>query len=136
MHDAVVEAWLAAAEKRPDAGALLDTAEMLYRRQADLSPQSIVSNLLLARLHEQNGDLQRALVALRREPFHWRPDQMFLRATTLREHGRVAALAGERDEAISYYSKYLALRVDPEPAVKPHVDGVRRELERLLARGR
>jgi hypothetical protein len=50
------------------------------------------------------------------------------RAYCLREEGRLAALLGDREGAIKAYSHYLALRYNPEPAVKPEVDRVRAQL--------
>lgn len=52
-------------------------------------------------------------------------------STHYREAGRLSELAGERDRAIDAYSKYLALRSDPEPSVQPEVEEVRRVLSRL-----
>ena len=48
----------------------------------------------------------------------------------------MAALAGDREGAIERYTRYLALREDPEPAVKAEVDEVRRALEELGVEGR
>jgi hypothetical protein len=52
--------------------------------------------------------------------------------TTLRQEGRLADLAGDRPGAIEAYRRYLALRPDPEPAIKPQVEQVRAELARLV----
>ena len=54
----------------------------------------------------------------------------------LREEGRLAALAGDREGAIEAYSHYLALRHSPEPSVKPEVDQVRAELAALVGEPR
>jgi hypothetical protein len=51
--------------------------------------------------------------------------------TQLREEGRLAALAGDREGAIRAYRHYLALRSEPEPAVRDQVAAVRGELRRL-----
>ena len=48
----------------------------------------------------------------------------------------LAALVGDRAGAIEAYSHYLALRHNPEPAVKPEVDSVRAELARLVGERR
>jgi hypothetical protein len=53
-------------------------------------------------------------------------------STFLREEGRLAALAGEREAAIGAYQQYLALRPDPEPSVKPEVEQVRGDLADLI----
>jgi serine/threonine-protein kinase len=49
----------------------------------------------------------------------------------LRELGRLAVLAGERDAAVRAYRHYLAIRRDPEPALIPQRDSVRAELAAL-----
>jgi len=50
----------------------------------------------------------------------------------LREEGRLAALTGDTAGAVRAYQHYLALRPNPEPAVKPEVERVRDELARLV----
>ena len=50
----------------------------------------------------------------------------------LREEGRLAALAGDRAGAIRAFQRYLDLRPDPDPELKPQVDAVRAELARLV----
>ena len=88
------------------------------------------ANLVAARLFEKLGDTRRALTAARRRSDAWAQNNPYL-ATQLREHGRLAALVGEREEAIRVYRHYLALRTDAEPEVRAHVDVVRRELTEL-----
>jgi len=88
------------------------------------------ANLVAARLLEKSGDLRGALGAIRRRTDAWSQTNAYL-GTQLREEGRIAALAGEREEAIRAYRHYLALRGDAEPAVRPQVDAVRRELKQL-----
>jgi hypothetical protein len=51
--------------------------------------------------------------------------------TALRDEGRYAALAGDREGAIRAYRHYLTLRSDPEPAVRSKVEEVRAELAAL-----
>ena len=87
--------------------------------------------IALARLLEASGDRAAALAAIRRRPYFigWQP---FL-AASLREEGRLAALAGDRAGAVRAYEHYLALRYDPEPALRPAADSVRAELTRLRA---
>ena len=88
------------------------------------------ANLVAARLLEKTGDIRGALAAARRRSDAWSTNNPYL-ATQLREQGRLAALAGEREEAIRAYRHYLALRVSPEPALQPQVEAVRRELAKL-----
>jgi hypothetical protein len=49
----------------------------------------------------------------------------------LRDEGRYAALAGDREGAIKAYRYYLILRGDAEPSLQPQVDTVRAELASL-----
>ncbi len=88
------------------------------------------ANLVAARLFEKLGDTRAALGAARRRSDAWSQNNPYL-ATHLREEGRLAALAGEREEAIRAYRHYLALRADPEPSLRPQVEAVRRELRQL-----
>ena len=88
-------------------------------------------NLVLAHLWEAQGDLPRALQAVRRRAAGYGLTPKFM-STFLREEGRLAALVGERGEAIRAYQGYLALRPDPEPSVKPEVDQVRADLADLI----
>jgi serine/threonine-protein kinase len=89
-----------------------------------------MANLVAARLLERAGDPRRALAAVRRRGDMWTPTHPYL-ATQLREEGRLAALVGEREQAITAYRHYLALRFDPEPSLRAEVEEVRRELARL-----
>ena len=97
------------------------------------------ANLLLARLWEKEGDLPRALKAVRRRSGAFPIGPNFM-TTFLREEGRLAALTGDTLSAIRAYRHYLGLRHDPEPAVRPAVERVRRELgvltEAVRARAR
>jgi serine/threonine-protein kinase len=88
------------------------------------------ANLVAARLFEKLGDIRGALTATRRRSDAWAQNNPYL-GTQLREQGRLAALAGEREEAIRAYRHFLALRADAEPALQLQVEGVRRELSRL-----
>jgi serine/threonine-protein kinase len=89
-----------------------------------------MANLVAARLLERAGEPRLALAAVRRRGDMWTPSHPYL-ATQLREEGRLAALVGEREQAIAAYRHYLALRFDPEPSLRAEVDEVRRELARL-----
>src|SRR4029078_4416115 len=84
------------------------------------------ANLVAARLLEKLGDIRGALAAARRRSDAWAQNNPYL-ATQLREQGRLAALSGEREEAIRAYLHFLALRADAEPALQPQVEAVRRE---------
>ena len=88
------------------------------------------ANLVAARLLEKLGNVRGALAAARRRPDAWSQNNPYL-ATQLREHGRLAAMAGEREEAIRMYRHYLGLRSTAEPALRPQIEAVRRELAEL-----
>jgi hypothetical protein len=91
------------------------------------------ANLLLARLWEKEGDIPRALKAVRRRSGEFPVGPQFT-TTFLREEGRLAALTGDTASARRAYRQYLQLRHDPEPAVRPEVERVRQELDRLTRR--
>jgi hypothetical protein len=149
---ALLEAKLTAASRAATAGAALDRLDSLMRRGPGgsrngppvaftLSPAYVRSmvgispvgfedfaNLEVAWLREQQGDNRAALAAVRRRPYAYHLSDYL--APHLREEGRLAALVGDRAGAIRAYQHYLALRSNPEPAVRPAVDSVRAELAR------
>jgi hypothetical protein len=121
----MLEALLAAAERRPDADvafARLDTLLM----QGGGRPGWVVE---VARWREAQGDVPGALRATQRCAGY---QQQWNLSYCLRERGRLATLVGDHERAIKAYSHYLALRYNPEPSVKPDVDRVRAELARLV----
>ena len=87
------------------------------------------ANLEVARLRERQGDLRGALAAVRRRAYAYHLTDYL--AAHLREEGRLAALAGDRAEAVRAYRHYLALRSAAEPALRPVVEAVRAELAKL-----
>ena len=123
---AAVEAQLAAARADPYAAALARLDSLLREAWNSRDLLLTVGNLIAARLYEARGDLPRALDRVRRRA-GW---EAFL-STQLREEGRLAALAGDREGAIRAYRHYLALRSDPEPALREDAARVRAELARL-----
>jgi eukaryotic-like serine/threonine-protein kinase len=149
----LLEAKLAALSKSPDAATALDRLDALMRTGPGgqrngppvaftLSPAYVRSavgispvafedfaNLEVARLRERQGDLPKALAAVRRRPYAYHLSDYL--APHLREEGRLAALTGDTVGAVSAYRHYLALRSDPEPAVRPGVEAVRAELAKL-----
>jgi serine/threonine-protein kinase len=91
-----------------------------------------MANFVVARLREAQGDLPRALAAIRRRWIATSPAPQQSLPAFLREEGRLAALAGDTAGAIRAYQHYLILRTDPEPVVESEVDEVRRALARLI----
>jgi hypothetical protein len=127
----VLEALVAAARRRPDAGVAIDSLDARLKR-GPTDAGAIGANLVAARLLAQRGDPRAALAAVRRRAY--RREQVWFLSTYLREEGRLAALAGDTDGAIRAWRHYLALRADPEPQLKAGVDSVRAALARLERR--
>jgi tetratricopeptide (TPR) repeat protein len=150
---ALLEARLAAATGAAGAAAALDRLDTLMRSgpggsrngppvSFTLSPAYVRStvgispcgfedfaNLEVARLRERQGDIRAALSAVRRRSYAYHLTDYL--APHLREEGRLAALTGDRPGAIRAYRHYLALRSDPEAALRPAVEAVRAELSEV-----
>lgn len=128
---ASIEAILAV--DSPDAAAAIDRLDSLLAVDVTEGPY----NLVLARLREYQGDHRAALTATRRTAYIGNSvmEQM-THPFMLREEGRLAAMVGDTAGAIRAYEHYLAIRTDPDPAVQPEVDAVRRALADLVGEGR
>ena len=134
---ALIDAAVATGLGSGDSRTRVWVADSLARRYvfAILSPPRLPeANLVLARLWEAQGDLPRALAALRRRGAYYMEAPFFM-TTFLREEGRLAALTGDTVSAIRAYRHYLGLRYDPEPQLRPEVERVRQALARLEGRG-
>jgi serine/threonine-protein kinase len=131
----LLDAWYATAARLPDARRMLARVDSLQSHDpvGVVSSSIEASNLLVARLWEEQGDWARAEAAARRRYKGLNP--RFL-SSYLREQGRSAALAGHREAAVRAYQHYLALRYDPEPSVRPDVEQVRGDLAELIGEGR
>jgi hypothetical protein len=127
----LLDAHLAVLDKRPEARTLLSRADSALRTDAEPVYFFEFGNIIVAGLWEASGDPVRALAAIRRRIFDL-SHPPFL-TTSLRLEGRLADLAGDRAGAIRAYRRYLALRSDPEPVLKPQVGQVRAELARLTS---
>ena len=124
----LLEAILASLARQPDAALRANRLDSLMRTGPGGGIQD-VGNLTLARLKEKHGDVQGALAAVRRRDYFLsRPTYL---STFLREEGRLAALAGDREAAMDAYRHYLTLRANPAPEFRRDVEHVRAELERL-----
>jgi tRNA A-37 threonylcarbamoyl transferase component Bud32/TolB-like protein len=128
MCAAELEAIRAYQRRLPDSAARLETLDSLA--QARFQETLDGTNLIVARLAEAQGDLPRALRAIRRRT-GWFMLRYWGMSTYFREEGRIALLVGDTAGAISAYQRYLGLRPDPEPALRPEVERVRAELARL-----
>jgi tetratricopeptide (TPR) repeat protein len=133
LCDVTLDAMRAMRRADPSAPQAIDRLEQLLRSGvAEFYPgdgQLDYASIALARLREQAGDRSGALAALRYRHYFigWQP---FL-ATSLREEARLAAELGDREGAIRAYEHHLALRYDPEPAIRASTDSIRAELARL-----
>jgi DNA-binding SARP family transcriptional activator len=88
-----------------------------------------IAGLFIARWRERQGDYQAARAALARRPTAWNFPHMVVYPTSLREEGRLAALAGDTAGAIAAYGRYLNLRTHPDPG--PMTEEVLRVKEHL-----
>jgi serine/threonine-protein kinase len=135
---AVIEAEVAAAQRRPDAAERLERLDSLARVDPAVTSWVLTpANLVIARLRESRGELDAALAAVRRRAYI--PDLnehriLVALPTSLRLEGRLAALSGDTAGARRAYRHYLALRSDPEPVLRPQADSVRRALTALTPR--
>lgn len=149
----LLEAKLAAASGRAAAATALDRLDSLLRSgpggqrngppvSFTLSPAYVRSmvgvspvgfedfaNLEVASLREQQGDNRAALAAVRRRSYAYHLTDYL--TAHLREEGRLAALTGDRPGAIRAYQHYLALRSNPEPALRPAYEAVLSDLAKL-----
>ena len=116
---AQIQAQYAPATRQPNALQEAQRLDELLREQNVYW----VSNLIVARLLEENGDLLGALEAYRRER---------VLATATREMARLAANLGDREVAIRDYQKYLLLRHNAEASVRPEVQKMQAELAVLV----
>ncbi len=125
----IVRAQLAAREQSPKAADLLRQLDsMLVHQGTDWEDGPLYGNLISARLHEAREEYQEALAALRR-----RDASLFwpVVVTYHREEGRIAAEAGDTAGAIRAYERYLRIRDNVEPRLRPEVQRVRAELAAL-----
>jgi hypothetical protein len=127
---ALLDAMLASAEGRGDAGLALNRVDSLELAVPHQLGGSFVSrNLLIARLHEARGDRAGALATVRRRVYSWLETPYL--SSFFREEGRLASLTGDRAGAIRAYQHYLTLRSDPEPELGSQVAQVRAALDKL-----
>lgn len=128
-----LEALYADRIRSPDAAAVAARLDSLMDH-ADYSSFSsgrmAFAALTAGRLLEKYQSPAAAVKAVRRRSTWWSNDMPYL-AVQLREEGRLAALAGAKEEAIDSYRHYLSLRSAPEPRVQAEVDGVKKELAKL-----
>ncbi|MGI9037797.1 MAG: hypothetical protein ACR2GQ_02945 [Gemmatimonadota bacterium] len=115
----LLEAIVAVVGNRPDAGYRLAALDSAFVTGPDAAFSEVVApgNLAAARLFELRDDPARALAAVRRRVVDIDGTHLLL-APSLRAEGRLAAMVGHTETAIRAYQYYLALRTDPEPALR------------------
>jgi eukaryotic-like serine/threonine-protein kinase len=138
LEIAVIEAMLAESSKSSASeralvrvDSILESLDYAAAHTGRLTLAALVS----ARLHEAKGDYAGALRSVRRRS-EWQGIGSPYLPLQLREEGRLAVLAGDREGAIRAYQHFLRLRSDPEPRLRPQTDAVRRELARLESASR
>ena len=127
----VLEAFIAVRASAPDADQRLLSLDSLLMRGHPDGLTSVGGHLILARLAAERGQYQLGLAAARR---HWHWGRVMYLSSFLREEARLAALVADTAGAIRAWKHYLALRSDPEPALKADAAHARAELARLEAR--
>jgi hypothetical protein len=92
------------------------------------------ANFTIARLREAQGDIPRALAAIRRREVDYFPAYLWSLPAFLRQEGRLATLAGDTAGARRAYDDYLTLRSAPDAPMQPQRDSVIAERAALSGR--
>ncbi len=125
----ILEAAHAQGTGRPDAARLIDAVDRMLLTVPYV--QLTWENLMAARLLEGQGEYRRAAAAATR--YRYALGYPSYLSTYLREAGRLAALAGDREGAAGHLTRYLALRRDPEQSRQDEITAVRRLLGSLAS---
>lgn len=138
---------LAAAQTDQLADAWVSALRAIHQRQRDAADRvHVLDSLRLAADVEESPALgieaatalqllnehAKSLAVVRQRQRGDLPSLYYL-AGCLRLEGREAAALGDVTGAVRAYRHYLALRFDPDPAIRPGVETVRAELARLTA---
>ena len=131
----LTEALAALGDRSPDAGLRIARLDSLMHvspvlGHEGLSASWVEGNLILARWYEAHGQFSEAATAAGRRVYLWNVGTTAL-APMLRAEARAAARAGDGERALRAYRHYLALRSNPEPSMRPEVDQMRAEFQRL-----
>ncbi|HJQ20731.1 MAG TPA: serine/threonine-protein kinase [Gemmatimonadaceae bacterium] len=127
----LLDAQVAAREKRGDASLLRARADSLVALGPSGSWVMSAGALIVTRLWEQTGDLDRAHAAIKRLYYSANIYGPNFWSTYHLERARIADAVGSRDEAMAEYRLYLALRQHPEPGLQPQARVAREALARL-----
>jgi tetratricopeptide (TPR) repeat protein len=124
--EALIESRSASGKARP----ALDRLDSLMREgpewfsgSANISPTAF-ANFVVARLRAARGEYPSALAAIRRREVDLFPAFTWSLPASLRQEGRLAALAGDSGGARRAYDQYLTLRTDPDPPFRAQRDSV------------
>jgi hypothetical protein len=123
----ILTAQIAARRRDPAAPARLRELDSLLTDPLD-GWMPALGNLVSARLHEDRGEREAALAALRRRQWGLICPHFVVYH---REEGRLAALVGDTAGAVLAYRRYLALRGHADPPLQPRVLQVRQALAAL-----
>ncbi|MFN2397032.1 MAG: protein kinase [Gemmatimonadaceae bacterium] len=126
----LLEAELAVLKRSNAAAAAVGRIDSTLRT-GPIGPHTEIANIEVARLYATLKDYRSALLAIQRQEYNWDLNSLWYFSTFLREEGKLAELAGEREAAIRAYRHYLRLRTRPEPLAEAEVARVRVELEVL-----
>jgi eukaryotic-like serine/threonine-protein kinase len=126
----MIDVWRVALERAPDADLRIARFDSLMFTGNAIGRSNYEANLVLARLHEERGNLAAALRALRRTPLHIGELSSY-GSTFIRERGRVAELLGDTATAVASYRHYLAMRENADARFAEEVADVRAALLRL-----
>jgi len=128
----LLEAGLVGRERDPEARRLLDQADSIYIA-SDIVRDYPITNLVTARLREAIGDQTGAVRAIGRVRVTL-PVSPPYGSTYLLEQARIGLEAGDSSEAVRSLRRYVALRADAEPVLRPALDSARARLARLVGR--
>jgi hypothetical protein len=128
----LLEAGVAARERRPEARRLLDRADSIYIA-SDIVSDYPITNLLTARLRETIGDITGAARAIGRVPVAL-PVSPTYGSTYLLQQARIGLEAGDTATAVRSLRRYVALRAGAEPVLRPALDSARARLAKLVGR--
>jgi len=132
LNAGMLEAALAVELHEPNAAARVTKADSAFSTGATIRHQAAYL-LVMADLYRRIGDTEAALNRYRREWVIKGEELAQLLPARRLGRARMAAELGLRDEALSAYEQYLALRSDPEPALADKVAAIRAEYEAYRA---
>lgn len=130
---ALVEAWIAIGEHRPEAQRLLNRIDSLTVLGLPLGDVRPYGGIALARLYVQLGAPDLALAAVRRRPFY-RAWPAYL-ASYLRMEATLAEQLGDRAAAARAWRHYVTLREHPESVLAADAARASASLARLSQSG-